>query len=130
MEGDRMTIEKIDLNPEFGFAFSSCVVAGDYVYTSHHSGFQYEEGTWPKSVAEQTEECFRKLERTLQAAGVTLKDVVKTTVLLKNAGDFPEMNKVYRRQFTDGYPARTGMVTGFLDAECRVQIEAVAYKPR
>ncbi len=124
-----MTIEKIDLHPEFGFAFSSCVVAGDFVFTSHHSGFRYEDGKWPESVEEQTEECFRKLERTLEAAGATVNHVVKMTVLLKNAADFSEMNEVYRRCFTDGYPARTGIVTGFLDPECLVQIEAVAYKP-
>jgi len=128
-----MTVERIDLNPQWGFAFSSCVVAGDYVFTAHHGGMiqdQNAEGRWSGSIEEQTEQCFRNLERTLAAAGATLSDVVKTTVLLKNAGDFPKMNDVYRRQFTDGYPARTTIVTEFLDLECLIQIEAVAYKPR
>lgn len=125
-----MTVKKIDLHPEYDFTFSSCVVAGDYVFTSHHSGFQNEAGSWPEGVEEQTEQCFRKLERTLGAAGATLGDVVKMTVLLKDPEDFSKMNDVYRRQFTDGYPARTGMVTGFLDAECLIQIDAVAYKPK
>ena len=123
-----MAVEKIDLHPEYGFTFSSCVVAGDYVFTSHLAGLD-EEGKWPESVEEQTEHCFRRLEKTLEAAGATLSDVVKTTVYLKNIEDFDKMRKVYRRQFTDGYPARTGMVTEFLDAECLIQIEAVAYKP-
>jgi 2-iminobutanoate/2-iminopropanoate deaminase len=125
-----MTIEKIDLNPEFGFAFSSCVVAGDHVYTAHHGGFLDHDGNSLESVEKQTEQCFKKLERTLEAAGATLSDVVKTTVLLKNARDFGKMNDVYRRQFTDGYPARTTIVTEFLDAACLIQIEAVAYRPK
>jgi 2-iminobutanoate/2-iminopropanoate deaminase len=126
-----MTFEKIDLNPQFGFAFSSCVVAGDYVFTAHHGGMiQDEQGNWSGTIEEQTEQCFRNLERTLASAGATLSDVVKTTVLLKGAGDFPKMNDVYRRQFTDGYPARTTIVTEFLDPECLIQVEAVAYKPR
>ena len=123
-------IERIDLNPEAGFAFSSCVIAGDCILTSHHAGFEVEEDSWPGGVEAQTEQCFRSLERTLEAAGATLGDVVKTTVYLRNIGDFPKMNEVYRRQFPAGYPARTTVITEFLDWECLVQIEAVAYKPR
>ena len=63
-------------------------------------------------------------------AGATLADVVRTTVLLRNAGDFPKMNGVYRRRFADGYPARTTVMTEFLDWECLIQMEVVAYKPR
>lgn len=124
-----MTVERIDLYPEYGFTFSTCVVAGDFVFTSHLAGLD-EEGNWPESVEEQTEHCFRRLARTLEAAGATLGDVVKMTVLLRDPGDFLKMNDVYRRQFTDGYPARTVIMTEFLDSECLIQIEAVAYKPR
>jgi 2-iminobutanoate/2-iminopropanoate deaminase len=124
-----MTVEKIDLYPEYGFTFSTCVVAGDFVFTSHLAGLD-EEGNWPESVEEQTECCFRRLDRTLEAAGATLGDVVKMTVLLRDPGDFSKMNDVYRRQFTDGYPARTAIMTEFLDSECLIQIEAVACKPR
>jgi 2-iminobutanoate/2-iminopropanoate deaminase len=123
-------VERIDLDPESGFAFSSCVTAGDYILTSHHAGLQPEEGSWPGGVEGQTEQCFRNLERTPGAAGATLGAVVKTTVYLRNAGDFPRMNEVYRRQITERDPARTTVMTGFLDWECLVQIEAVAHRPR
>ena len=123
-------INKIDLHPECNFTFSSCVVAGDYVFTAHHSGVRMEDGTWPESIETQTEQCFKNLETTLRAADATLSDVVKTTVFLKNAGDFRKMREVYKHFFTDGYPARSGIITEFLDPECLIQIEAVAYKPR
>jgi hypothetical protein len=42
-----MTIERIDLNPESSFSFSSCVVAGDTIYTAHHAGFDKEEESRP-----------------------------------------------------------------------------------
>jgi 2-iminobutanoate/2-iminopropanoate deaminase len=126
-----MTVKRIDLNnPDWGFTFSSCVIAGDFVFTSHHGGYDFEGGQWPGSIKEQTEQCFRNLRRTLEAAGVTLDDVIKTTVFLKNAGDFAKMREIYRRVFTDGYPARSGLITEFLDPECLIQIEAIAYKPR
>ena len=122
-----MTVEKIDLHPEYGFTFSTCVVAGDFVFTSHLAGSD-EEGNWPESVEEQTEHCFRRLERTLEAAGATLSDVVKTTVYLKNIEDFDKMREVYGRQFTDGYPARMTATSEFIAPEILVMIEAVAYK--
>ena len=126
-----MAIAKIDLhNPDWGFTFSSCVIAGDFVFTSHHGGYSFEEGGWPEGIESQTEQCFKNLKRTLEAAGVTLDDVVKTTVYLKQARDFPAMREVYRRQFTDGYPARSGLITEFLDPECLIQIEAMAYKSK
>jgi len=123
-----MTIERIDLYPDYDFTFSSCVVAGDFVFTSHVAGLD-EEGKWPESVEEQTEHCFRRLEGILEAAGATLSDVVKTTVYLKNIEDFAKMRAVYRRQFTDGYPARMTATSAFIDPEILVMIEAVAYKP-
>jgi 2-iminobutanoate/2-iminopropanoate deaminase len=124
-----MTVERIDLHPKYGFTFSTCVVAGDFVFTSHLAGLD-EEGNWPESVEGQTEHCFRRLARTLEAAGSTLSDVVKTTVYLKNIEDFGKMGEVYRRKFTDGYPARMTATSEFIDPEILVMIEAVAYKPR
>ena len=123
-----MRIKRIDLNPEFDFAFSSCVVAGDTIYTAHHAGYDRETGRWPQGIATQTETCFRNLSRTLQAADATLNDRVKTTVYLKDLGDFQAMNCVYRRQFPDRCPARMTATSEFLDAECLMMIEAIAYR--
>jgi len=124
-------LERIDLsNPEWGFTFSSCVIAGDFIFTAHHSGYDYEAGRWPEGIEEQTEQCFRNLKRTLGAAGVTLDDVVKVTLLLKNAEDFPRIRAAFRRHFVGGYPARTGGIIQFLDSECLVQMDAVAYRSR
>ena len=126
-----MTIERIDLNnPEWEFTFSSCAVAGDYVFTSHHGGVVDNEGNRLESVEEQTQQCFESLAKTLDAAGVTLDDVVKTTVLLKNSGDFEKVKDVYKSVFPEGYPARTTIISEFLSPEILVQIDAVAYKPR
>ena len=68
------------------------------------------------------------MERTLEAAGATLSDVVKTTVYLKNIEDFGKMREAYRQQFTDGYPARMTATSEFIAPEIHVMIEAVAYK--
>lgn len=122
----------IVLNPkEYNFTFSSCVKAGDFIFSSHHAGFLDEKGKIIKGIEAQTERCLRNLAKTLAAAGASLDDVVKTTVLLRNADDFAKMREVYRRHFKEGYPARTGFVnTDLLDLACLIQIEALAYKPK
>jgi 2-iminobutanoate/2-iminopropanoate deaminase len=74
------------------------------------------------------EQCFKNLERTLQAAGVSLETVVKTTVFFKNLEDFQGIRAVHRRVFKYGFPARSALITQFLDPQCLVQIEAVAYR--
>ena len=127
-----MAREVIDLNPkEYGFTFSSCVRAGDFVYTAHHGGFIDEDGNTIEGIEEQTEQCFENLGKTLKAAGASFDDVVKTTVLLRNAEDFRKMIGVYRRYFNKGFPARTTFVgTDFLDSRCLIQIDGVAYKPK
>lgn len=126
-----MTKEIIDLNPKkYGFTFSSCVKAGNFIYTSHHGGFLDENGNRLEGIEAQTEQCFKNLGRTLEAAGASFDDVVKSTVLLKNAEDFEKMKEVYRRYFNEGFPARTTVLTDFLDSACLIQIEVVAYKPK
>ncbi|GEM_PF-237365 len=117
-----MPIERINLYPDYDPTFSTCVVAGDFVFTSHVAGLD-EEGKWPGSVEEQTAHCFRNLEKTLNAAGATLSDVVKMTVYLKNIEDFARMREVYREKFTDGYPARMTATSVFIDSEILVIID-------
>ncbi len=125
-----MAIERIDLNkPEWNFTFSNCVVAGDFVFTSHVGGYDAEASRWPETIEGQTRQCFATLSRYLAAAGATLDDVVRINVLLKRTEDFQGMREVYRHQFANGYPVRTAWFTEFLDEECLIQIDAVAYKP-
>ena len=124
-------IEYIDMNkPEWEFTFSSCVRAGDFLFLSHHGGYDFEADKWPLSIEEQTNQCFINLERTLNRAGSSLSDIVKTTVYLKNLDDFPKMKEVYREKFSQGFPARMTAVTKFLSPECLIHIEAIAYNPR
>jgi 2-iminobutanoate/2-iminopropanoate deaminase len=126
-----MGIEYIDLNdPGWGFTFSTCVRAGDFLFTSHHEGYNFEENRWPESIEDQTMCCFINLKRSLEAAGATSDDVVKTTVYLKKIADFDRMREVYHHQFSKGYPARMTAVSEFVVPECLVMIEAIAYMPR
>lgn len=77
-------------------------------------------------VAEQTERVFSNLEAVLAEAGLTLADVVKTTVFLRDMADFAAMNEVYARFMADHRPARSTVAVAGLPKDVRVEIEVVA----
>lgn len=79
-----------------------------------------------EDVATQTERVFANLAAVLAGAGLTLADVVKTTVYLTDLNDFQAMNEVYARHVGDAPPARTTLAAAGLPRGARVEIEAVA----
>jgi 2-iminobutanoate/2-iminopropanoate deaminase len=77
-------------------------------------------------VKTQTERVFVNLAAVLRGAGLTLADVVKTTVFLADMADFAAMNEVYAKQFPADPPARSTVAAAGLPKNARVEIEAVA----
>jgi 2-iminobutanoate/2-iminopropanoate deaminase len=77
-------------------------------------------------VAEQTDRALRNLTAILDAAGVSLDRVVKTTVFLADMADFTAMNDVYARHFSAPFPARSTIVVKQLPKGGLVEIEAIA----
>ena len=77
-------------------------------------------------VAEQTERVLANLQAILQAAGCALEQVVRTTVYLKDMGEFAAMNEVYGRFFPQSAPARATVEVARLPKDVRVEIDAIA----
>lgn len=77
-------------------------------------------------VREQTERALANLAAVLRGAGLSLGDVVKTTVFLVDMQEFTAMNEVYGRAFGDPPPARTTVAAAALPRGARVEIECVA----
>ena len=77
-------------------------------------------------VAEQTEQVFKNLSAVLDAAGVSLDNVVKTTVFLADMSDFAVMNEVYGRYFDSNKPARATVQAARLPRDAKVEIECIA----
>jgi 2-iminobutanoate/2-iminopropanoate deaminase len=78
-------------------------------------------------IAAQTERVLENLKAVLEAAGSSLGRVLKTTVYLKDLGEFVRMNEVYGRYFPENAPARATVEVARLPREARVEIEAVAW---
>ena len=103
------------------YSYSSAVAAGEYVFVGLHRGFG-------ATFAEQHEDVFEGLQKTLAQFGLTLADLVKMNVWLKEIKDLPEMEKLFRNHFQEGqFPARMTATTEFIDADCLLMIEGVAY---
>ncbi len=77
-------------------------------------------------VAAQTERVLKNLEAILKAAGSGLERVVRTTVFLKNMGDFAAMNEVYGRFWKSAPPARSTVEVARLPKDVAVEIDVIA----
>ena len=77
-------------------------------------------------VAEQTQRVLANLEAILKASGSALDQVVRTTVYLKDMGEFAAMNEVYARFFAQEAPARATVEVARLPRDVRVEIDAIA----
>lgn len=100
---------------------------GRMVFTSGQIALDPETGKLQgEDVAAQTERVMANLTAVLGGAGLTLADVVKTTVYLLDMNDFKAMNEVYGRHFPGAPPARTTIAASGLPKGARVEIDAVA----
>ncbi len=107
--------------------YSQAVTAGDLVFCSGQVPLDPESMVLIEGdVAAQTQQVFKNLSAVLEAAGVSLQQVVKTTVFLQDMNDFSEMNTVYAERFGDHKPARATVEVAKLPLGARVEIEAIA----
>ena len=77
-------------------------------------------------IEEQTEQVFANLRAILEQAGSGLDRIVKTTVYLRDLGDFQGMNEIYRRHVGDVPPARATLEVSALPSGALVEIDAIA----
>lgn len=104
------------------FSYSTVVVAGDYVFFGLHRGFG-------ASFTEQIHDTFSLLKKSLLQVDLPLENIVKVNVYLKNIGDLPEMEQVFSQYIeNDKFPARMTSTTEFIDSDCLMMIDGIAYK--
>jgi 2-iminobutanoate/2-iminopropanoate deaminase len=111
--------------------YSQAVRIGNFVYTSGQVALDPATGTLVSGgVKEQTARVVENLKAVLAAAGASFAQVVKTTVFLKNMGDFAAMNEVYGRYFAADNavaPARSTVEVARLPKDALVEIEVIAH---
>lgn len=104
------------------------IKAGDILYTSGQLGLIPETGELPEGVEAQARQALENLKAVVEAAGMTLANIVKTTVFLADINDFATINVIYAEYFADVAPARSCVQAGALPKGGLFEIEAVAVK--
>ena len=109
--------------------YSQAVQAGNMLFVSGQIPIDPATGAFAgEDITTQTRQSLTNVKNILEAAGYTTADVVKTTVLLANMGDFAAMNAVYAEFFTAPCPARAAFAVKDLPRGALVEIEAIAVK--
>ena len=102
------------------------VKAGDFVFTSGQLGLDPVTGNLPEGVEAQADQAIRNIETVLKAAGLSLADVIKTTVFLADINDFAAINAIYAKYFVGDTPARSCVQAAALPKGGLFEIEVVA----
>ena len=107
--------------------YSQAIEANGFVYASGQLPIDPATGAFPEGgIKEQTRQSLLNAQAILQQAGLDLKNVVKTTVLLADIADFGAMNAVYAEFFSQPYPARSAFAVKALPKGALVEIECIA----
>ena len=107
--------------------YSQAVMAGGFLFLSGQLPLDPKTGTIVGgNIEAQTRQVFNNIEAVLAGAGLTLDNVVKTTVFLKDINDFAKMNEVYKEFFAADPPARSAFQAAALPRNALIEIESVA----
>jgi enamine deaminase RidA (YjgF/YER057c/UK114 family) len=108
--------------------YSRAVVAGDWVFVSGTTGFDYATMTISDDVVQQAEQCLQNIQAALQQAGASLDDVVRVNYVLPDASLFEACWPVLRKYLGKARPAAMMVSAGLLDPRMKIEIEVTALK--
>jgi 2-iminobutanoate/2-iminopropanoate deaminase len=109
--------------------YSQAIEAGGMVFVSGQLPINPETGEFAEGgVKELTRQSLTNMQHILEEVGLTLDNVVKTTVFLADMSDFAAMNEVYAEFFSAPYPARSAVAVKTLPKGALVEIECIAAK--
>ena len=109
--------------------YSVAIGAGNFIFTSGQIPADKDGNLVEGGIQQQTEKVLENLKAILEDNGLTMEDVIKTTVFLKDMNDFAAMNEVYARYFpAESAPARSAVQVARLPRDVSVEIELIALK--
>ena len=106
--------------------YSQAIDAGAFVFISGQIPVDPATGNIPEGITAQTTQSLANVRAILAEAGLTVANVVKTTVFLADMADFGPMNEVYASVFTAPFPARSAVAVKTLNKNVLVEIEVIA----
>ncbi|MBQ9074323.1 MAG: RidA family protein [Muribaculaceae bacterium] len=108
--------------------YSQAIDAGSFVFISGQIPVNPATGGIPEGIKAQTAQSIANIKAILAAAGLSIDNVVKTTVFLADMSLFGDMNEIYAQEFTAPFPARSAVAVRELPKQVLVEIEVIATK--
>ena len=105
--------------------YSQALISGNMLYTSGQIPVDPATGTIPDGVDAQANQAFTNLKNLIAASGGDIKNTIKTTVFIKNIGDFARINEIYATYFTEPFPARSCVEVARLPKDVLLEVEAI-----
>ncbi len=107
--------------------YSQAIKANGMVFASGQIAINPTTGEMVEGgIEEQTRQVFSNIKSLLEAAGTSMDNVVKTTVLLADIADFTTVNGIYAQYFTEPYPARSAFAVKALPKGALIEVEVIA----
>ena len=108
--------------------YSQAIAVGDFIFISGQIPVNPADGSVPEGIKAQTAQSIANIKAILAEAGMSIDNVIKTTVFLADINLFGEMNEVYAENFTAPFPARSAVAVRELPKQVLVEIETIAAK--
>lgn len=107
--------------------YTPAIVAGDYIFLSGQTGRDPATQVAGETIEKQAEQAMTNMRRVLEAAGASLSQVVSVTIFLAHREDMQGLNEVYRRHFSEPYPARATVAVELGRPDSLIEMQVVAY---
>jgi reactive intermediate/imine deaminase len=124
----RQTIQSPDAPAAIG-PYSQAIRVANTVYLSGQIGLDSRTGQLVEGLEAQAHQVFRNLQAVAAAAGGTLDDIVKVSILLMDLADFAKVNEIQASYFKAPYPARATYQVAGLPRGARVEVEGILVLP-
>ena len=108
--------------------YSQAIEVNGFVYLSGQLPIDPQTGKMPEGIKAQTQQALENVKAILAEAGLTMKNVVKTTVMLADIADFGGMNEVYATFFDEPFPARSAFAVRDVPKGALLELECIAAK--
>jgi len=113
---------------EHQIGYSRAVVDGDYVFVSGTTGYDYDAMSISDDVVEQTEQCFKNIQKVLLEAGSDISEIVRATYIFPNRDDFEPCWPVFQKWLGDVRPAAMMFEARLMNDDMKVEIQVTAKK--
>ena len=106
--------------------YSQAIEAGGFVFASGQIPVDPATGNIPEGIEAQAKQALTNVRNLMEASGLSMENIVKTSVFIKDMNDFAKVNEVYATFFDNDFPARSCVEVARLPKDVLIEVEVVA----